>query len=137
MVTKVCSLKIQLKILFLITKKIEEKKNEEQKLTSFINTIPKTIEGIRSKIEANVDNSEEVKQSVKKGIDGIGLFRTEYLFMNKKTIPSEEEQYKSIMKTIRYLKGKPLTIRTLDVGNDKKVPSIEKFLTKSQIQPLV
>ena len=117
--------------IFNYKKKIEEKKNEEQKLTSFINTIPKTIEGIRIKIEANVDNSEEVKLSVKKGIDGIGLFRTEYLFMNKKTIPSEEEQFKSIMKTIRYLKGKPLTIRTLDVGNDKKVPSIERFLTKS------
>ena len=55
----------------------------------------KNNEGIRIKIEANVDNSEEVKQSVKRGIDGIGLFRTEYLFMNKKTIPSEEEQYRS------------------------------------------
>ena len=82
-------------------------------------------------MEANVDNSEEVKLSEKKGIDGIGLFRTEYLFMNKKTMPSEEEQFNSIIKTLRYLKGKPLTIRTLDVGNDKKVPSIEKFLTKS------
>ncbi len=112
-------------------KKIEEKKSEEQRLISFINTVPKTSDGIRVKIEANVDNSEEVKLSVKKGIDGIGLYRTEYLFMNKKKMPSEDEQFNSIMKTLRYLKGKPLTIRTLDVGNDKKVPSIEKFLTKS------
>ena len=51
--------------------------------------------------------------------------------MNKKTIPSEEIQFNSILKALRYLKGKPLTIRTLDVGNDKKVPSIEKFLNKS------
>ncbi len=112
-------------------KKIEEKKDEEQKLNTFINTIPKTFDGKRVKIEANVDNTEEVKLSVKKGIDGIGLFRTEYLYMNKKKIPSEEEQFNSIIKTLKYLKGKPLTIRTLDVGNDKKVPSIEKFLTKS------
>ncbi len=112
-------------------KKIEEKKNEEQKLKTFIKTIPRTKDGERIKIEANVDNSEEVKQSVKRGIDGIGLYRTEYLFMNKKTIPSEEIQFNSILKALRYLKGKPLTIRTLDVGNDKKVPSIEKFLNKS------
>ena len=68
---------------------------------------------------------------MKKGIDGIGLYRTEYLFMNKKTIPSEQDQFNSIKKTLMHLKGKPLTIRTLDVGNDKKVPSIEKYLTKS------
>ena len=51
--------------------------------------------------------------------------------MNKKTIPSEQDQFNSIKKTLMHLKGKPLTIRTLDVGNDKKVPSIEKYLAKS------
>ena len=68
---------------------------------------------------------------MKKGIDGIGLYRTEYLYMNKKGIPSEDEQFNSIIKALKYLKKKPLTIRTLDIGNDKKVPSMEKFLTKS------
>ena len=68
---------------------------------------------------------------MKIGIDGIGLFRSEYLFKNKKRMPSENEQYDSLKKTLKYLKGKPLTIRTLDVGNDKKVPSIDRYLTKS------
>ena len=68
---------------------------------------------------------------MKIGIDGIGLFRSEYLFMNKKRMPSENEQYDSLKKTLKYLKGKPLTIRTLDIGNDKKVPSIDRYLTKS------
>ncbi len=112
-------------------KKIEEKKNEDKKLNSFVNTVPMTIDLQRVRIEANVDDSDEVKLSMKKGIDGIGLYRTEYLFMNKKTMPSEEEQYNSIRKTLKHLKGKPLTIRTLDVGNDKQVPSIEKYLKKS------
>ncbi|MFL2660526.1 MAG: phosphoenolpyruvate--protein phosphotransferase [Alphaproteobacteria bacterium] len=112
-------------------KKIEEKKSEDKKLNYFINKIPKTIDGRKIKIEANVDNSEEVKVSMKKGIDGIGLYRTEYLYMKKKAIPSEEEQFSSIVKALKYLKKKPLTIRTLDVGNDKKVPSIEKLLTRS------
>ena len=46
-------------------------------------------------------------------------------------MPSEQEQFISIRNALKYLKGNPLTIRTLDVGNDKKVPSIEKFLSKS------
>ena len=46
-------------------------------------------------------------------------------------MPSENEQYDSLKRTLKYLKGKPLTVRTLDIGNDKKVPSIEKYLNKS------
>ena len=93
--------------------------------------IPKTKDNVKIKIEANIDNSEEAKESMKRGIDGIGLYRSEYLFMNKKRMPSENEQYDSLKKTLKYLKGKPLTIRTLDIGNDKKVPSIERYLNKS------
>ena len=111
--------------------KIEKQKNEDKKLYYFNKVVPKTVDKMRIRIEANVDNSDEVKESMNKGIDGIGLFRSEYLFMNKKTIPTENEQYNSISKSLRYLKGKTLTIRTLDVGNDKKVPSIEKLLPKS------
>ena len=112
-------------------KKIEKQKDEDKKLNYLKKVIPKTADKMRIRIEANVDNSDEAKESMKKGIDGIGLFRSEYLFMNKKTIPSESEQYDSIKTTLRYLKGKTLTIRTLDVGNDKKVPSIDKLLPKS------
>ena len=65
-------------------KKIEEKKNQEKKLNSFVNTRPKTLDGKKISIEANVDNEDEVKESMKKGINGIGLYRSEYLFMNKK-----------------------------------------------------
>ncbi len=112
-------------------KKIEEKKDQEKKLNSFVNTSPKTSDGKKISIEANVDNEDEVKESMKKGINGIGLYRSEYLFMNKKRMPSEQEQFVSIRNALKYLKGNPLTIRTLDVGNDKKVPSIEKLLSKS------
>ena len=112
-------------------KKIENQKSENKKLNFFKNVVPKTKDNVEIKIEANIDNSNEAKESMKTGIDGIGLYRSEYLFMNKKRMPSENEQFDSLRKTLRYLKGKPLTIRTLDVGNDKKVPSIEKYLTKS------
>ena len=112
-------------------KKIEEQKNRDKKLNYLKKIIPRTTDNVQIKIEANIDNSSEAKESMKIGIDGIGLFRSEYLFMNKKRMPSENEQYDSLKKTLRYLKGKPLTIRTLDVGNDKKVPSIDRYLTKS------
>ena len=112
-------------------KKIEEQKNRDKKLNYLKKIIPRTTDNVQIKIEANIDNSSEAKESMKIGIDGIGLFRSEYLFMNKKRMPSENEQYDSLKKTLKYLKGKPLTIRTLDVGNDKKIPSIDRYLTKS------
>ena len=112
-------------------KKIEEQKNKNKKLNYLKKIIPKTKDNIQVGIQANIDNSEEAKESMKFGIDGIGLYRSEYLFMNKKRMPSENEQYDSLKRTLKYLKGKPLTVRTLDIGNDKKVPSIEKYLNKS------
>ena len=110
---------------------MKNKKIRDKKLNYLKKIIPRTTDNVQIKIEANIDNSSEAKESMKIGIDGIGLFRSEYLFMNKKRMPSENEQYDSLKKTLKYLKGKPLTIRTLDVGNDKKVPSIDRYLTKS------
>ena len=112
-------------------KKIEEQKNQDRKLNYLKKIIPKTKDNIQIGVQANIDNSEEAKESMKFGIDGIGLYRSEYLFMNKKRMPSENQQYDSLKRTLKYLKGKPLTVRTLDIGNDKKVPSIEKYLNKS------
>ena len=78
---------------------------------------------MKIKIEANIDNSEEAKESMKRGIDGIGLYRSEYLFMNKKRMPSENEQYDSLKKPEISKRKAVRSIRTLDIGNDKKVPS--------------
>ncbi len=115
----------------LYKKKIEEQKNQDKKLNYLKTIFPSTSDGVKVRIEANIDNVDEAKESIKRGVDGIGLFRSEYLFLNKKRMPSENEQFEYLKKTLKYLKGKPLTIRTLDVGNDKKIPSIEKFLPKS------
>jgi len=112
-------------------KKIEDQKNVDKKLNFLRKKTPLTSDKIRVRIEANIDNSDEAKEAMKIGIDGIGLLRSEYMFMDKKRMPSENEQFYFIKKTLNHLKGKPLTVRTLDVGNDKKVPFIEKFLAKS------
>ena len=82
-------------------------------MNSFIKTIPVTKDKKRVRIEANVDDSDEVKISMKKGIDGIGLYRTEYLFMNKKTIPSEQDQFNSIKKNSYAFKRKAINNKNI------------------------
>ncbi len=113
-------------------KKIEDQKNVDKKLNFLRKKTPLTSDNLRIRIEANIDNPDEAKEAMKIGIDGIGLLRSEYMFMDRKRMPSEDEQFYFIKKTFNHLKNKPLTIRTLDVGNDKKVPFIEKLLAKSR-----
>ena len=110
---------------------IDEQMNENVYLDNFRKIKPITIDKKRIFIEANVDNLSEVQDSVSKGVDGIGLFRSEYLYMNRKNFPSEKEQFEMIRKSIESLQGKILTIRTLDVGNDKQIQSFEKLISPS------
>ena len=110
---------------------IDEQTNENVLLDNFRQTKPITKDNKRIFIEANVDNLKEVQDSISKGVDGIGLFRSEYLYMNRKNFPSEKEQFDMIKKSIEFLKGKTLTIRTLDVGNDKQIESFEKLISPS------
>ena len=76
-------------------------------------------------IFGNAGSVEDIKTAIASGADGIGLFRTEFLFMKNNIPPSEEEQYSIYRDAVEACKGKPLTIRTLDVGGDKPVPCLE------------
>lgn len=73
-------------------------------------------------LAANIGNADEAAKAVKAGAEGIGLFRTEFLFMNKQALPTEEEQYNEYKKAAVVLDGRQLTIRTLDIGGDKDIP---------------
>ncbi len=110
---------------------IEDQNNQNLKLNSFKNISPITIDKKRIFVEANVDTSQEVKDAMGKGIDGIGLFRSEYLYMNRKNLPSENEQFHLIKDSLSELKNKKITIRTLDIGNDKQIESFEKLIPPS------
>ncbi len=70
----------------------------------------------------NAASVEDVKAAIDGGADGIGLFRTEFLFMSGTAMPAEDDQYATYCAALRACKGKPLTIRTLDVGGDKALP---------------
>jgi phosphoenolpyruvate-protein phosphotransferase (PTS system enzyme I) len=70
---------------------------------------------------ANIELPADVRAATQAGADGIGLYRTEFLFMNRPEPPNEEEQFRTYIKVIKSLPGKPVTIRTLDLGADKQV----------------
>ncbi len=81
-----------------------------------------TKSGRKICLEANISNAGDAERAMAQGADGVGLFRTEFLFMDRKALPGEEEQflaYKAVCDTMR---GKPIVIRTLDVGGDKPLP---------------
>jgi phosphotransferase system enzyme I (PtsI) len=78
-----------------------------------------TLDGITIKLEANIELPEEAVQAAQAGADGIGLFRSEFLFMGRHTLPTEDEQYEAYAAVVRAMAGKPVTIRTLDLGADK------------------
>lgn len=78
-----------------------------------------TRDGVAVELLANIELPGDAREAVEAGADGVGLFRTEFLFMNRDHLPSEDEQYEAYAKVVRTMKGKPVVIRTLDVGADK------------------
>ncbi|RME33259.1 MAG: phosphoenolpyruvate--protein phosphotransferase [Gammaproteobacteria bacterium] len=82
----------------------------------------RTRDGTAIELMANIELPEDFRQVLAVGADGVGLYRTEYLFMNRESVPDEEEQYKAYVKALRVMKGLPITIRTVDLGADKPMP---------------
>jgi phosphotransferase system enzyme I (PtsI) len=78
-----------------------------------------TLDGIAIKLEANIELPEEAELALAAGADGIGLLRSEFLFMGRLELPSEDEQYEAYACVVKTMAGRPVTIRTLDIGADK------------------
>jgi phosphoenolpyruvate-protein phosphotransferase len=81
-----------------------------------------TWDGHRVEVVANIGGPAEAEQAVNAGAEGVGLVRTEFLFLNRSAPPSEEEQYEAYLQMVKAMAGLPLIIRTLDIGGDKEVP---------------
>ncbi|MEK3883182.1 phosphoenolpyruvate--protein phosphotransferase [Paenibacillus sp. PL2-23] len=84
-----------------------------------------TKDGHRVELAANIGKLEDVQKALDNGAEGIGLFRTEFLYMGRTHLPSEEEQFQSYKYVLEKLEGKPVVIRTLDIGGDKELPYLE------------
>lgn len=80
-----------------------------------------TTDGTPIALYGNIELPEDVESVCAVAADGIGLYRTEFLFMNRSTTPDEEEHLASYLHVIKALKGRPITIRTADLGADKQV----------------
>ncbi len=80
-----------------------------------------TLDGTAVSLQANIELSEDITALKRVGAAGVGLYRTEFLFMNREAPPDEHEQYQAYRNALRRLKGLPLTIRSLDLGADKEI----------------
>ncbi|HVJ60672.1 MAG TPA: phosphoenolpyruvate--protein phosphotransferase, partial [Burkholderiaceae bacterium] len=81
--------------------------------------IARTTDGVPIELMANIEMPHDARDALDAGADGIGLFRSEFLFMNRDDLPSEDEQFEAYASVARAMKGKPVVIRTLDIGADK------------------
>ncbi|HSG75540.1 MAG TPA: phosphoenolpyruvate--protein phosphotransferase [Burkholderiales bacterium] len=92
---------------------------ERKKLGRLKSTPAATLDGTAIELFANIELPQDLDKVHESGAQGIGLFRTEFLFMNRKDLPGEDEQFEAYREVARKMAGKPVVIRTLDIGADK------------------
>lgn len=95
---------------------------EKEELKKLVDVKAKTKSGKRIEVAGNIGKPEDVHKVLENGADGIGLFRTEFLYMDRDDMPTEEEQFESYKYVLEKMEGKPVVIRTLDIGGDKQLP---------------
>jgi phosphotransferase system enzyme I (PtsI) len=84
----------------------------------------RTTDGRSVRLYANIETPEEVRRAMDAGAQGVGLYRTEFFFMNRRDLPSEDEQFEAYAQVVRRCGDKPVVIRTLDLGGDKYVSAL-------------
>jgi len=103
-------------------------KQKQRDLNTLIDEPTITQDGVKFQLSANIETEDDLKAVKRVNSDGVGLYRTEFLYLNRDALPTEQEHFKNYTKVLRSLKGSMLTIRTCDLGADKE-------LTNSQISP--
>jgi len=103
-------------------KRLEEETRKKEELRKFLQMEARTQDGRRTKLVANIAHVDETDIALKNGAEGVGLFRTEFLFMDRTEPPSEEEQFQAYKTVLEKMGEKPVIIRTLDIGGDKSIP---------------
>lgn len=111
--------------LFRYGKLKDERASIEERLIAFSKNVSETKDGHPIQLQANIESANEAKRALEIGADGVGLFRTEYLFMNTRSLPSEEEQFDAYSRAAEVMDGRSVVIRTLDLGGDKMSASPE------------
>lgn len=102
--------------------KREQFLKDKKELEKYIGQPSVTKDGVQVEIVANIGKPEDIDKVLEYDAEGIGLFRTEFLFMDRTAMPTEEEQFEAYKKVAAAMNGKPVIIRTLDIGGDKEIP---------------
>jgi len=98
----------------------------KEQLKIFIDKPTISADGVHFELCANIGSVNDLAGVLANGAEGVGLFRTEFLFMDKTVMPTEDEQYESYAAVLKAMDGKPVVVRTLDVGGDKVIPYIKQ-----------
>ncbi|KWE64435.1 phosphoenolpyruvate--protein phosphotransferase [Burkholderia ubonensis] len=99
---------------------------EQRKLQRLKFSPTQTLCGTKIDLCANIELPDDAKAAVEAGAVGVGLFRSEFLFMHQKAMPEEEEQFAAYKRAVEWMKGMPVTIRTIDVGADKPLEALDE-----------
>ncbi len=97
---------------------------ERSKLKRLVTGRSRTLDGADIELHANIELPQDAESAREVGADGVGLFRTEFLFMNRDELPGEDEQFEAYRSVVKALAGKPVTIRSLDIGADKEARAL-------------
>lgn len=103
------------------TSKQEEYLKNKNELLKYINMTVKTKDNRKIEVATNIGNIGDANKAVKYGADGVGLFRTEFLYMDRDKLPTEEDQFQVYKDIVEVMNDKTVIIRTLDIGGDKKL----------------
>ena len=104
--------------------KMEKDKKFREELCEMIGLESVTKDGHHVEITCNIGNARDAKAGLAYDAEGVGLFRSEFLYMGKNTMPTEEEQFSTYKQVLEMMEDKPTTIRTLDIGGDKELSYI-------------
>ena len=99
---------------------------ERLKLRRLRKTRTTTLDGTAIELQANIELPDDVAGAKENGADGVGLFRTEFLYLNRRDLPTEDEQFEAYRKVVQDMDGLPVTIRTFDLGADKQIDNTER-----------
>ena len=108
---------------------------ERNKLKRLRTARARTLDDVDITLLANIELPQDVADVKEAGADGVGLFRTEFLFMNRDELPDEEEQFEAYRSVVKALAGRPLTLRTLDIGADKEARALAGRVERMPTNP--
>lgn len=102
--------------------KAQNYRAQQAEWSTLVNEQTVSKDGVHVELAANIGSPNDLDGVVRHGAEGIGLYRTEFLYMGRENLPSEEEQFTAYKTVLEGMKGKPVVIRTLDIGGDKHLP---------------